>query len=45
MSMLDILEIPEIRRQFVPFSLKEYEDLCIREPEKYRKTELFRGQS
>ncbi len=41
--MLDILEIPEIRRQFVPLSLKEYEDLCIREPEKYRKTELFRG--
>lgn len=43
MSMLDILEIPEIRRQFVPLSLQEYEDLCIREPEKYRKTELFRG--
>lgn len=41
--MLDILEIPEIRRQFVPLSVSEYEELCSREPDKYVKTELFRG--
>lgn len=41
--MLDILEIPKIRKSVLPISLKNYEELCKIDPEYYKNTEFFRG--
>lgn len=41
--MIEILDIPEIRNAVVPISVQDYKDICIKDPERYKKTELFRG--
>lgn len=41
--MVEILEIPEIRKTIVPISVQDYQEICSKDPERYRKTELFRG--
>ena len=41
--MVEILNIPEIRNAVVPISVQDYRDICTKDPERYKKTELFRG--
>ncbi len=41
--MLDVLDILEIRNNFVPLSLKNHRELCEQDPIRFENTEFFRG--